>query len=189
MHETQVVERISHMALIADHEAAEVTEPGEEALNLPAAPIPTERTPILRLGAHTSPAVWRDHLDTQCGQSRVKPVRVIGPIPDQSSREVVDKAGVAGRRDEGNLVRRSRCGTDGERKTKTVCHCQEFRPFAPLGLSHTFAPFLATTKVPSMKHSDRSIPPRAFRSVASASRTRSKAPSRTQRWKRRWQVW
>jgi hypothetical protein len=86
-------------------------------------------------------------------------------------------------------MRRSRGGTQGERKTKTVCHCHELRTFAPLGRSHTSAPFFATTKVPSMKHSDRSSLPRSFRSRANASRVRSNVPSCTQRWNRRWQVW
>jgi len=126
MHETQVVERISHMALIADHEAAEVTEPGEEALNLPAAPIPTERTPILRLGAHPSPALRRDHLHPERGQCPIERVRIIRPVADEALRQVSYEAGVErGRdergRDERDLVRRSRGGPDdthGERKTR-----------------------------------------------------------------------
>ena len=61
-----------------------------------------------------------------------------------------------------DLVRRSRGGTSGERKTKTVCHCHELRTFAPLGRSHTSAPFFATMNVPSMKHSERSSLPRSF---------------------------
>ena len=40
-----------------------------------------------------------------------------------------------------------------------------------------------------MQHSDKSSLPRSLRSWARASTTRSKVPSRTQRWKRRWQVW
>jgi hypothetical protein len=86
-------------------------------------------------------------------------------------------------------VRRSRGGADGERKTKAVCHCHELRTFAPLGRSHTPAPFFATMNVPSIKHSVRSRPPRSLRSDAKASRMRSSVRSRTQRWKRRWQVW
>src|SRR3712207_7578782 len=44
------------------------------------------------------------------------------------------------------------------------------RAFAPLGGAHSAPPFLATTKVPSMKHSERSISPRSCRSRARASR-------------------
>ena len=31
--------------------------------------------------------------------------------------------------------------TDGERQTSAVCHCQELRTCAPLGLAHTSVPF------------------------------------------------
>jgi hypothetical protein len=39
--------------------------------------------------------------------------------------------------------------------------------------------------VPSTKHSERSSPPRSFKSSASARRTSSSTPSSFQRWKRR----
>ena len=186
MDETQVVERL---ALVTDDEAAEVPEPSEKPFDLPAVSIAPERTSILRLGAHSSPAVWRDHLDAKRGQCHVEAVRVVGPISDEPLGHLVYEAGVEGRSDEGNLVRRSRGGTSGERKTSTVCHCHELRTFAPLGRSHACAPFFATTKVPSIKHSLRSNLPRSLRSCARASKTRSYVPSRTQRWNRRWHVW
>ena len=186
MNETQVIERV---ALVADDQTPEIAQPGEEPLNFPPPSVPAERAAILRLGTLPTPAVGRDHLDAQAGQLGIQWIGIISAIPDQSAREVVDEAGVERRGNEGNLVRRSRGGTSGERKTKTVCHCHELCPFAPLGRSHASAPFLASTKVPSMKHSDRSNLPRSFKSRANASKIRSKVPSRTQRWNRRWQVW
>jgi hypothetical protein len=48
----------------------------------------------------------RDHLDAQRGQRHVKPIRVVGTIPDQAPWEGIDEAGVKGWRDEGHLVRR-----------------------------------------------------------------------------------
>jgi hypothetical protein len=80
-------------------------------------------------------------------------------------------------------MRRSRRRVNGDRKTKAVCHRHELRTFAPLGLSHPAAPFLATTNVPSMKHSDRSRSPRTLRSAAIASSTLRSVPSRTHCWK------
>jgi hypothetical protein len=189
MDETQVIERL---ALIADDQAAEVAEPGEEPFDFPATAIASEWTAILGLWAHPSPAMGRNHLDAPGGQGRIQWISIIGTIADESPRQLVYEAGVEGGRDEGNLVRRSRGGTSGERKTKTVCHRpsgHELRTFAPLGLSHTSAPFFATMNVPSIKHSERSRLPRSFRSAAKASKIRSNVPSRVQRWKRRWQVW
>lgn len=85
-------------------------------------------------------------------------------------------------------MRTSTCCAYGDRKTSTVCHCHEFRTFAPLGLSHLSPPFLAPTKVPSIKPSLTSIPPRSYRSCAKPCRSCSITPNRTHRWKRRWQV-
>ena len=144
MDEPQVVEC---MALIADDKTAEVAEPGEEALNLPAVSIPTEWAPILRLGAHPSPAVWRDHLHPKSSKRRVNSVGSISPVADEAPRQVSYETGVEGGRDEGNLMRRSRGGTDGERKTSAVCQAHsghELRTFAPLGRSHTSAPCILT---------------------------------------------
>jgi hypothetical protein len=86
-------------------------------------------------------------------------------------------------------MRRSRRRVDGEWKTSTVCHCHGLRAFAPLGLSHFCAPFLATMNVPSMKHSERSISPRVRKSSARASSTLRSVASRDHCWNRRWQVW
>jgi hypothetical protein len=186
MDEAQVIER---MPLITDDQTPKIAQPGEKAFNLPTPPIASEWTPILRSGTDTSAAMGRDHLDAQVSQLCIQRIGIIGFVADQPLREVADEAGVEGGSDEGNLARRSRGGTSGERKTKTVCHCHELRTFAPLGRSHTPAPFLATTKVPSIKHSERSSLPRSFRSRASASKMRSYVLSCTHRWNRRWQVW
>jgi hypothetical protein len=184
--EAEVVERV---ALVAHDQAPEVAQPGEEALDLPATSEAAQRTAILRLGACAAAPVRRDHLDAQRHERLVEWVGVVGTIADEPLGQVGYEAGIEGGGDEGDFVRRSRGSTRGERKTSAVCHCHELRTFAPLGRSHTPAPFFATMNVPSMKHSERSSWPRSFRSRASASSTCSSVPSRTQRWKRRWQVW
>jgi hypothetical protein len=86
-------------------------------------------------------------------------------------------------------MRRSRRRVDGDRKTMKVCHSHELRAFTPFRGAHSAPPFLATTKVPSMKHSERSICPRSTKSRAKASSTSRSVPSRDHCWKRRWQVW
>jgi hypothetical protein len=86
-------------------------------------------------------------------------------------------------------MRRSRRCVDGDRNTIAICHCHEFRTFAPLGLSHCAAPFLAPTKVPSIKHCAKSSLPRFRKSSASASSICFSVPPSTQYWNRRWQVW
>jgi hypothetical protein len=86
-------------------------------------------------------------------------------------------------------MRRSRRRVDGEWKTSIVCHHHELRAFAPLSLTNCVPPFFATTKVPSIKHSDKSISPRSCRSRAKASSTTLRVPSRDHCWNLLWQVW
>ena len=86
-------------------------------------------------------------------------------------------------------MRRSTSNGYGDRKTSAICHCHELCTLAPLGFSHPCAPFLAMTKVPSIKHSVKSNSPRSFTSCTSCLRIVSKVPVWTHSWKRRWQVW
>jgi hypothetical protein len=89
-------------------------------------------------------------------KTRHRPQRNLG-FHAQTRRFLIERAGVAGavagqplqkgayesRGEEGNLMKRSRSGTSGERTTSAVCHCHEFRTRAPLGLSDAAAPLLA----------------------------------------------
>ena len=62
------------MIFPATDESAEVVEPSEEPLNLPAAAIAAEWTTILDLGPLTAPTMGCDHLDTQLRQRLVQRV-------------------------------------------------------------------------------------------------------------------
>ncbi len=137
MDEAEVVER---MALVAHHQSPEVAEPREAPLHLPAALVASERTAILGLGAFPVPPMRGNHLDAEFYEGFIEGVGIIRPVADESLGQCIYEAGVEGGGDEGNFVRRSRGGTDGERKTSAVCHCHELRTFAPLGFSHTPAP-------------------------------------------------
>lgn len=71
----------------------------------------------------------------------------------------------------------------------SVRNCHDLGPFAAFRLANTKTPFFAELKVPSMKASCKSIPPRSRKSSAMTRNARSMVPSRTHCWKRRWQVW
>jgi hypothetical protein len=120
MNEAQVIER---MTLITDNEPPEVAEPGEEPFDFPAALVPTQGATILGRRPRAVATMRRNHLNAQVGQRRIESVRIIGPVANEPMREVIYEAGVEGWCDERDLVRRSRSGTSGERKTKAVCHC------------------------------------------------------------------
>ena len=80
------------------------------------------------------------------------------------------------------------CGY-GDRKTIAVCNRHDLGTLATLSFSNSIAPFLAAAKLPSIKHSARSIFPRFFRSTASFTNIFSHILASTHSWKRRWQVW
>ena len=177
------------MTFIAHDQPPEIAQPGKQALNLPTPLVPPQFATILRLRPSPVATMRSNHLDAPFRQTPVQPVTVIGTVSDQPLRQVWGETCLQRSFDQGHFMRASTCDGYGDRKTSAVCHCHELRTFAPLGLSHPEAPFFATTKVPSMKHSSRSKPPLSFRSLASARKISSMTPMRTHRWKRRWQVW
>ena len=177
------------MIFIAHQNPPVVLQPRKQPLYFPPPFIPPEFTPVLCRCFYPVSFMRRDHLDTYFCQFLVQRVRVIRLVANQPFGLVIDKALDESFSDKGDLMRRSRRRVDGDRKTSAVCHCQQLRTLAPLGLSHFEPPFLATMNVPSMKHSDKSNSPLWRRSSAKVSSTRWSRPSLTHCWKRRWQVW
>lgn len=174
---------------ISDYQTAKVSQPGKQTLHLPASLVATQWSSVLRLGSLTVALMWRNHLYPTLPENCVQRVRVIRSVADKSVRQFVYQHLPQSVLYESDLVRRSALGVYGDRKTRAVCHCHELRALAPLGFSNLFPPFLADMKVPSMKHSLKSRPPRSRKSSARACKTFSSEPSFTHLWKRRWQVW
>lgn len=186
MDEAQVV-RI--MIFIAHQNPPVVLQPRKQPLDFPAPLVAPQLPSVLCLCLLPVALVRRDHLDVKPCHLRIQRIGVIRFIADQSFRLIIHKAFDESFADKGDFMRRSRRRVNGDRKTSAVCHCHEFRTFAPLGFSDFSAPFLATMNVPSMKHSDKSNSPLVRRSSAKVSSTRSSRPSLTHCWNRRWQVW
>ncbi len=177
------------MVFISHNNSPKILQPSKQPLNLPPTFVTSQNSAVLRFCLFSIGFMRRDKLNAKFFQLPVQRVRVIGFVADYLWRSLVGKSFRNSPLDKFNLVRRSRLCVDGERKTSAVCHCHEFRAFAPLGLSHFAAPFLAETKVPSIKVSDKSSFPRFSKSSAKVSNTRLSLPSLTHCWKRRWQVW
>ena len=182
-------EEVFDAQFVSSHQATEVMQPRKQTLDFPSMLKAAQLSTILRDASGAISLVRRDHLDALFLKFRVQPVTVVGAIADQSLRSSSNKALLKGSFDKGDLMRRSRRCVDGDRNTSAVCHCHELRTLAPLGLAHGAAPFLAPTKVPSIKHCAKSNLPRLRRSSANVSRIRFSVPVRTQYWNRRWQVW
>jgi hypothetical protein len=164
---------------------AELVEPCEQALDLPAAFVPTQITAILGWRPDAIALVRRDHLDAAVCEPFIERITVIGAIPDKSFGSSHGDGLIEGSVDKRDFMWASRSRVQGDWKTCSVRNCHELRTFAALGLSHFAPPFFATMKVPSMKHSDKSMSPRSSRSRANAVSNRSSVPSLTQRLNRR----
>jgi hypothetical protein len=97
-------EEVLGVILPASHGAAEVLEPHEEALDLPAPAGATQRAPVL--GARTAAPMRGDHLDAvRREQGVVEAVAVVAAVADQSFGKVREEARVERGGDEVRLIR------------------------------------------------------------------------------------
>jgi hypothetical protein len=165
-----------------------VLKPSEKTLDLPSFAISPKWSTILGFGSHSVPFVRGDHLDSTGSEFSVQRVTVISPVADNPIRKLRKKTTLKGSPYQFHFMRRSAGHVEGVRKTRSVCNCHDLGPFPPLSWSNAGAPFLAGAKVPSMKASWMSIPPRLRRSSARAMRIFSKTPSFDHFWCQRWQV-
>jgi len=173
------------MIIIPYDKTPEIMHPGKETFNMPPSAIASQDASILGGWFPPVDTMRGDKFNALGSQHLVQRVTIVGPISDQSLRLILNEAFPESIPDKGDFMRRSRRCVHGDRNTRAICHCHELRTLAPLGLADTGAPFFATTKVASMKHSLRSNLPRSRRSVASASRILRNTPERTHSWKRR----
>ena len=174
--------------IITNQHSAVVLQPGIQAFDLPTMSIAPQASSILRSRFYPVRFMWSDQLDPCSSQQLIQRVTIVGSITNQPLRSFQDKSRCESCFNKGDFMRRSRRNVDGDRKTMAVCHRHDLRTFAALGLSDCPPPFLATTKKPSMKHSDRSRSPRSFKSLARVCRIFSSTPSFRHSWKRRWHV-
>jgi hypothetical protein len=163
--------------------------PSEQAFNTPSLTVATQSSAVLRFGFRSVESVRSNYFDTILLKFAIERIRVIRSITNESLGSSLKEATLESLSNKGDFMRRSRRKVYGERKTRAVCHCHELSSLAPLGFSDTGAPFFATTKVASMKHSSRLNLPRSSRSLASASSIPRSLPERTHSCRRRWHVW
>ena len=150
------------MPLPAGRDPAVTEEPGEKALDLPASDVSSQRSAVLGLRTLAVRSVRRDELDPSLfAELRVEWIAVISSVANKTIGCVLEKAGIDRGLDEFRLMRRSTRNPGGDRKTSAVCDRHDLCALPPLGLPDGEAPFLAPAKVPSMKASVMSIPPRS----------------------------
>ena len=189
--QTNEIQGVLSTILITHHQTVEILRPRKEPLDLPASSVMAKRTAILGGRLASILSVRGDHVDALLGECGVQGAAVVGEIADQTPRRGPEETAPEGRRNKGDLMRRSNHCVDGDRKTSAVCHAHELRTLAPLCFPNASAPFLAATNEPSIKHPTRSnrssrivvdvrpTPPASFS-------TSRRPPTLGSRW---WQVW
>ena len=169
---------------------SKIMQPGKESFDLPTPTVASQLAPVLGPGPAAIDFMRCDQLDAVLlFQLLVERIAVVSPIPDHALGRGRREALLDGGFDELGLMRRSASNPHGDRKTMALRNCHDLGPFAAACWTNRTAPFLAPLNEASMKVSAKSSCPRASRSSAKARKTWTSVPSRTQRWKRRWQVW
>ena len=149
-------------AVVADHQATEVSQPGEGAFHRPPPLVTSQRPTILRRRFAPVLPMRNDQLDAWPGQLLAQGVAIVTPVGDQPAWLLAGTASAmptpyANRRerrlDELDLRRGSRVKVVSQRNTRAVDHHHPLRPLAPLGFADSRAPFFAGAKLPSINDS------------------------------------
>jgi hypothetical protein len=183
--------------VVANDQSAKVTEPRQGALHLPATPVTTERSAILRGRFAAIPAMGCDQRDPARRQARTQWVTIVSPIGDDALRFLAwppraMSPGHANRRErlfcEPRFVRGGRVKLLSQRNTLAVDHHHPLRALAPLGFSDFRAPFFAGAKLPSRNDSLQLSCSRWFNSARNARQMVSQIPCSSQSRSRRQHV-
>ena len=117
-------EEVHDIVLPAGDQPAEIVEPCEQPLHLPAPPVAAQRPAVLGLDLAVG-AIRGDQLDPNFGKLLRERVAVVGLVPDEAPGDVADEARFEGRADQADFSRRSTGHVDGDRKTMAVRNCHE----------------------------------------------------------------
>src|SRR5829696_1963483 len=156
---------------MANLNSSKVLQPGKQAFHFPTFLVSAQWATILSGRLLAVGFVWSDHLNALVLQAFIQRIAIVGSVTDQSFWLFFGEPLFQSVLYQLHLMRRSTSNGYGERKTSAICHCHELCTFAPLGFSHPKAPFLAMTKLPSIKLSVRSSSPRSLTSFTKARST------------------
>jgi hypothetical protein len=172
-------------AVVAHHQAAEVSAPGVSAFDDPATPVPPQRSAILRRRFLAVGAMRRDQCDSAPCQPLAQRIAVVGFVGDHPHRFLprtpcTRTPTYADRRERGFREPDFRRGCTvkvvSQRKTAAVDHHHPLRRLAPLGFSDSAAPFFAGAKLPSKNDSLHFNCWRSFNSLRNARQTFIQTP-------------
>ena len=181
-------------AVVANHQASKIAEPGKGAFDFPATLVSAQRSAILRARFAAIPAMRCDQFDPLHSQPLAQRVTVVGAIGNHTLRflprpSAAMAPGHVDRREcffgEPDLIGRGRIKLLSQRNTLAVDHHHPLRALAPLGFSDFPAPFFAGAKLPSRNDSLQSSCSRWFSSARNARQIVSQTPCSSQSRSRR----
>jgi hypothetical protein len=176
--------------IIAHHESSVVAEPGEGALNDPASFVAAQGPTVLRRRFAPILPMRGDQFDATRCQLLSQRVAIVTAVSNQTTRllptSYADRFEC--RLDEFDLRRGSRVKVVSQRNTRAVDHHHPLCPLAPLGFSHSGAPFFAGAKLPSRNDSLHFNCCCSFNSARNARQIVSHTPCSSQSLNRRQQV-
>lgn len=141
----------------AGYKPTVVAEPSDRSLNLPATFVTTKRPSVLRFWFLPIASMGRYQLNTLCSKPISKLVRVVRFVADQTLGFFANV--FQGFISQLHFRRTGRVNGHSQRNTLAVSQYHELCAFSPLGFADFGAPFLAGTKLPSIKHSPHWIRP------------------------------
>jgi hypothetical protein len=180
----------SQRAVIAHHQSSVVAKPSESALHDPATFVTAQRPTVLRWRSAPLLSVGGDQFDALTRQLPAQRIAIVTAVGNQAAKllsaSYPDR--LERRFDEFDLRRGSRVKVVSQRNTRAVDHHHPLCPLAPLGLSHSGAPFFAGAKLPSRNDSLHFNCCCSFNSARNARQIVSQTPCSSQSRKRRQQV-
>ena len=177
-------------AVIAYDQSSVVAEPSEGAFNDPASFVAAQRPTVLRWRFAPVLPVRGDQFDPLTRQLPAQRVAIVTAIGNQAAKPLPAPYSdrLERRFDEFDLRRGSRVKVVSQRNTRAVDHHHPLCSLAPLGLSHSGAPFFAGAKLPSRNDSLHFNCCCSFNSARNARQIVSQTPCSSQSRNRRQQV-
>lgn len=171
--------------IIADHQAAVVTQPRKGSFHNPAVSVAPKFASVLVGGMKVVAARRDDRLDATFGQSLPQSVAIVASVQDQSVGSLArtpgtvsmpDRDGLQGLLQQVHFRWGRRVQVCSQRSTLAIDQNQPLCALSPLGLADGRPPFFAGAKLPSPKHSFQRIFWASLRSARKARHRSSKTP-------------
>jgi len=181
--------------IVANQEAAKVSQPGKGALDLPSVAVAAQRATVVERRFLAALPMRCNQQNTSFEQTPAQRIAVVATIGDDTQRS---RAWRSASLRHGDLFERALCQRyfrragrgklASQRNTRAVDHHHPLCALAAFGFADTEAPFFAGAKLASRKLSSQSSVPRASSSERNARHTLSQTPCFSQRANRRQQV-